>query len=245
MTHTLLCLTLLALVVSPSLAQNPPQTRGGDRKGYVIGLLMVPELLPGDCEPFAPATLPVFAVPGGAPIGELRGEGRPPAVTVCEFPEVRAVIGGASFDVATAEHGYEEPSLIVTATRGGWYQVATGGRPALVWMKPTARSVYRPLAALFTDSLTYLGPEWDRRLYTRPGGAFSVLAPPPGAGELFEPSVDVGEVTLFRGVYWARVTMVTSPCTPDEPAAQGSGWVRVHGPEAPARPILWFHSRGC
>lgn len=206
---------------------------------------MVPELMPGDCQPFAPASLPLYAARGGAPIGEMRGAGRPPTTTVCEFPDVRAVFGRRSFEIATEEHGYEERSLIVTATVPGWYQVATGGRPALVWVRPTARSVYRPLAELFKESLTYLGEEWDRRLYTSPGGSFSLLARPVAANERFEPMVEVNEVARVKGVYWADVTFIENPCTPDEPSGRGRGWVRVHGPQPSDGPVLWFHSRGC
>jgi hypothetical protein len=201
-------------------------------------------LMPGDCEPFPPATVPIYASRDGQPIGELRGSGRPATATVCEFPDVRAVIGPSSFDIATDEHGYEERALIVTATAPGWYRVFTGGRPERVWIKATPRSVYRRLKELFAESLTYLTADWDRRLYARPFGSFTRAPRPGDADATTEQTVDVHEVTVVKGVYWARVSFVAG-CDARQPTTQGHGWVRVHRP-APAQSVmLWFYSRGC
>ena len=189
---------VLALAMSAAFGVTwPTLLRASDK---TIGLLAVPELMPGDsCEPFPPATVPLYAARGGRPIGELRGAGRPATATVCEFTEVRAVIGRSSFEMATDEHGYEERALIVTATAPGWYRVFTGGRPELVWIKATPRSVYRPLKDLFEDSLTYLTDDWDRRLYTSPFGAFTRVPKPAGAEAPVEQTVEVHEVHGGQG----------------------------------------------
>lgn len=234
----------VAMLLLPACADVSAQPRF---RGHVIGLLMVPELMPPDsCTPFPPAAVPLYPARGAStPIGELRGAGRSPSATVCEFPDVRAIVGRSSFEIATDEHAYEERSLIVTAATPGWYQVFTGGRPELVWMRPTARSVYRPLDRLYEDGLTYLRAEWDRRLYASPNGAFSELARLSAGDQHFEPMVKVDEVALVEGTYWARVTFIENLCDPEKPSGQGRGWVRVHGPQPSARPILWFHARGC
>jgi len=120
---------ILAAVMSAAFGSAWPAKLRADDK--TIGLLAVPELMPGDsCQPFPPANVSLYAVPDGRPIGELRGSGRAATATVCEFPDVRAVIGQSSFEMATNEHGYEERALIVTATAPGWYRVFTGAIPS-------------------------------------------------------------------------------------------------------------------
>jgi hypothetical protein len=90
---------MLAVALSAAVGFLWPTHARADDK--TIGLLAVPELMPGDsCEPIPPATVPLYAARDASPIGELRGAGRPVTATVCEFPDVRAVIGGASFEMA-------------------------------------------------------------------------------------------------------------------------------------------------
>jgi hypothetical protein len=91
---------MLAVAMSGAFGFVSPAPARADHK--TIGLLAVPELMPGDsCEPLPPVTVALYAARSAPPIGELRGAGRSSTDTVCEFPDVRAVIGGASFEMAT------------------------------------------------------------------------------------------------------------------------------------------------
>lgn len=233
---------LAALLVTaglPTLAQD-------DAVAPLVGLLEVPELMPADpCRVFAPIALPLYASPEApTPIGHLRGSGRATA-TPCEFPAVRVAVGAVSQQVATEEHAYEAQSLLVTEVRPGWYRILTGARPAVAWLRAGRDHVYRPLATLYEDGLTYLGDTWDRRLYTRPNGAVTrVLAEVP-RGQRFQPVVRVDEVTVVDGIHWARVTFIENPCGETGSHLRGSGWVRVHAAGHRHRPVLWFYSRGC
>jgi hypothetical protein len=237
---------LLALAISPLQAQP-------GRDGKTIGLLHVPEILPANiCADVQLGVYPLFAAPEGRRIGELRVvrgplQPSPDRGSCLDGPDVQAVLGRASFAVPTQEHGYEEPSLVVTETARGWFRILTGGQPEFAWMRPTRRSLYRPLAALFADSLTYLRDDWDGRLYSSPYGSFRLVSRPDAADGNREISVKVNEVSVVDGVYWARITFIPEPCSNDENEmrAVGRGWVRVHQAEPSWRPMLWFHSRGC
>lgn len=234
-----LCAALMLSTTSSwSLAQ-------GRAKPPVIGLLEVPELMPADpCRVFAPVVLPLYASPEASiPIGQLHGSGRATA-TPCEFPEVRLLVGEASQPIAIEEHGYEEQSLLVAEVRGGWYRILTGATPASAWLRPSPGHVYRPLAQLYKDTLTYLSDRWDRRLYARPNGGVRLVSAGSTPERRFEPSIRVEQVTVVDGVHWARVTFVENPCDGDRGPVQGLGWVRVHDANHD-RPVLWFHSRGC
>lgn len=252
MARILLAVALLMLAGSPVAAQDPGEEEAPPPEGQVIGLLMVPTLMPPNaCAPVTVGTsVPLYATRGApTPIGEIRvvrGPLEPDArASSCqEGPDVRVTVRGATFGLVTEEHGYEEESLMVTAAEPGWYQIRTGGTPGLLWMRHPPGVVYRPLAELFKDSLTYLNDGWDRRLYTSPYGGFTVIPRLSARNGRFEPAVNVNEVAVVDGVYWARVTFVES-CDPYAPMPQGRGWVKVHEPKPTWRPTLWFYSRGC
>lgn len=251
MTRMLLTIALSMPLAAPSAAQDDADQAATNAEGHVVGLLMVPDLMPPN--PCAPVTVgfsvSLFDARNAATsVGELRVVrgplGADAAASRCdEGPQVRVLVGGTSFPVATEEHSYEETSLVVTAIEQGWYQIRTGGAPGLLWMRHQPGSVYRSLAQLFDGTLTYLGENWDRRLYTSPGGTFAITPRLTPAEESPQLAVKVDEVVVVDGVYWARVTFVTS-CD-GEPSHRGSGWVRVHGPMPSPLPMLWFYSRGC
>ena len=242
-----LAVSMLLLVVPAARAQD-----GGG--GHVIGLLEVPDVIDlVRCQPTLEGPVDLFASPSTrVKVGELRAAPAQPTLAGHDFEcegghEVRIFLGSSpSGELETLEHGYEEESLVVTATVPGWYRIRTGGEPALAWLRATPRSVYRPLSVLYEDGLTYLSEDWDGRVHVRPNGTFRVVPRPWRDGDR-EISVRVDEVAAIAGVYWARITFVPEPCRSDESEmrAVGRGWVRVHQPLPSARPMLWFHSRGC
>jgi hypothetical protein len=178
--RTILTLALLILIGPSAAAQISGEYEGPAPEGHVIGLLQVPEVRPSDpCGDVEKVSLRLYAAPGAAkPIGSiqvLKGPQKLDNYNCGSPPDVRVILGRTSTELLTEAHGYDAESLIVTAVQPGWYQIRTGSTPALAWIAATPRSIYRPLAELFVDSLTYLTHAWDRRLFNSPNGAHRQL----------------------------------------------------------------------
>ncbi len=225
----------------------------------VIGLLEMPEVFGagGPCAPFEPSVVPIHARPGSREaVGEIFVSRPASGVTsdgmACTAgPVVTVRVGAREGFLPVDEHAYEEVSAIVVERAPGWYRIRTGLQPDSGWVRASPRMRFRSLAALLTEGLTHLEPEWDGRVWDRPFGTARVVAPPPpgDAGEpppTDAPAVSVREVVLRRGVWWARVETIPDVCNGDRlppTSARVQGWIRVFGPDG--RRQVWFSPRGC
>jgi hypothetical protein len=142
----------------------------------------------------------------------------------------------------TREHGYEESSIVVYGIggEGAWLLggLAGGGRD---WIRRDAGE-FLPLEPLLRDRLTYLTEDWPRSLRFAPD-ARSLPRGVAITGES-DPTVPARLLgtRVVDGALWLEVEALDGICEADPPRVVARGWTPAW---VNAKPVMWFHSRGC
>ena len=222
---------LLLLWAQPSNAQD-----------RVIGLLTLPEVFGNEaCDHFVAQSISLHLEPNGPSIGTIEVDQHWSFAPHggCEGLEVRVHRGDARVELPTREHAYEAPAAIVLAQQGRWFKIRLADGAA--WVNATPRDDFKPLSALFDQSLTATTEHFTGRLRSEPGGAFI------GKSFTGEHSVKVLEVRSVGDRQWLHVEVFDySACTVPvgkEPRPIARGWLLAHAENG--EPTVWFFSRGC
>ena len=214
---------VIALLVS--LATAPPQEQ------RIIGLIEIPALF-GVLE----NDRPVPTVPDSVQPIELR-QSPDPAATV-----VARIVASA---IEAREHGYEQPSAVVyEVSNNGWYLLSytLDGHARKAWLDPAHAGVFRDVATLLQDRLSYLTREWDRQLYASPAGDPAARQIP---SDMIEPFTIIADHAVQNGEDWFLVVVLgASPCEGvSHPPVVSAGWVPAHTTSGQLQ--VWYYSRGC
>jgi hypothetical protein len=215
---------MVAMLVS--LATAPLQEQ------RIIGLVEIPALF-GVLESDQPVPTPPDSV---RPIS-LRDSPDPAATIVVSIESADAI--------EVREHGYEQPSAVVyEISKNGWYLLSytLGARSGKAWLDPADAGVFRDVATLLRDGLSYLTREWDRKLYAAPAGEPAAHQIP---SDMIEPAIIIADHTVQNDEDWFLVVVQSSsPCEGmTHPPVVSAGWLPAHTRSGQMQ--LWFHARGC
>src|SRR4051794_36375999 len=132
----------------------------------VVGLLSLPEVIgPGDCVPYVPQEVSVYAAPRRQPIGIIRVS-RQMILNPnggCEGPEVVVDLKGGpqSARLPTEFSGYDTHAAVVIGRQGDWFNIRLGSEAG--WVRRRSAEDFLSLDTLFAQS-AYMTAGWDRRL---------------------------------------------------------------------------------
>jgi hypothetical protein len=217
---------MFVFVLLAGLAPAQPQQQ------RIIGLVEIPALF-GVLENDQPAPTPPDSV---RPIA-LRASPDPASNILARIEAAAAI--------ETREHGYEQPAAVVyQVSSNGWYLLSytLAGRSRKAWLDPADAGVYRDVATLLHDRLSYLTREWDRRLYVSPAGDPAAHQIP---SDMIEAAIIIADQTVHNGEDWFLVVVFgASPCEGmAHPPVVSAGWVPAHSSSGHMQ--VWYYSRGC
>lgn len=140
------------------------------------------------------------------------------------------------------EISYEEPALVVFASRPPWFKVSTS--EGYGWVHQ-GEGMFHPYDSLPINRLSYLNKYWSGYLWPEPGAGLPFMVLPGAATSgRSEVAVEVLRSERLGGSLWFQVRLTKAdPCEQPGIGGGASGWIPGYGRRGD--PILWFHSRGC
>lgn len=144
--------------------------------------------------------------------------------------------------------GNEEwESALVYARRPGWYQIRLAGAgQRLGWVKAADTDAFISLPELLRDRLSYLGRNWDGRIWHSPDGsggfALSALHDPGLTRP--EHAITVTSIKETPTGTWLHVQLhKNADCTRSDETLVETGWVPAWSDKG--LPVGGFYAKGC
>ena len=143
-------------------------------------------------------------------------------------------------EVEVKEYGYEEIGPTIYGVESESYKIKlTNG--AQGWLKKENGYIFHSVENLLRNSLTYLTPVWDRKLYNN----IDMMK-----AQIYGEQQESKDTTVYiketkkdkNGQLWMNVEIITGSCTGEEKSV-ANGWVSLYNSHNDLN--LWYYSRGC
>lgn len=206
-----------------NLSLPSPANRMNDNS--IIGLLAMPEVLPGKDTDQAYGSLP----------GYIKSDG--------EYLRITDNLDGSIIE--SLEYGYEQPGAVIYQRDADWFALRTLPAGRELWMQTQSDFQFYPVEELLPNRLNYLNEHWDQLLWSEPGGENARQRTQPNwQQKAQETPVVIEQTQKVNGQLWLKVGFYTGPiCSGPEPAVENGGWIPAYAPSGHL--TAWFFSRGC
>ena len=164
-----------------------------------LGLLELPGLL----TTAEPEPLPVYAEPkAGTPKAVLR----------------------SSKDIPTEEYDSDARGAFVLKRSSGWALIRL--KDGAGWVSPERAGAFHAYEELVTGHRSYLTPDWDGRIWTKPGGKSDAKVLAMDAAD--NKPVKVLRAKRVRKGLWFELSLLTHVCESIEPEVVAEGWIPAY-----------------